>query len=657
MLILAQNTKIYKIGSNFLTRSNPACNVLVGENSEITAAKSTVPETNSKSTAHRVKPSIYSTSSPSSNGNLVTDGNNGLADISNMATGSTSSIGGKKNEILVDILRQNIANNAFKPKTKVDEKNQKSERYSTKAIKFSDINIVRKSTEETSIQDYNDGELDNFSENRNFDDIQSNLLLDDVEDVSRQRRSVNNDAEMLQTGRSGSEENILLNDYTVEYEEENVGYQTTVSSYQFDDHDSNDDEHFLVVDQIEGMKVKETTSEEATNDVIIHTQIRTPIDSKLNRNYLSLAISDNITQRPLVNNQKSNREINGTKFTSTFNHRTDHNLGDSDSNSQNDSPAIIVLFDKQSTLETNNLDIDSTEVDAHEFNSKDQQDDINVNDSTNVNTNPDAIEFFSLNSNKETTEIDKQTTYSNEISIEKDVETLSGIKHLEPRYEMFDVTRNDSIKAEDVAQVLQRISVNISIGTDSGDGTQNHGIYMLHVSVPAEHYLKPTYFSSDSPQTAVHEPPIVLKPASNQLLNDNAKVTQAPKDLGYNVERDSVGMTSIARKSAELLLEYSQEISRLNSIIEYLNDTKRLENVSANKKQSSNFFTQSDDSLLVTKKDEKAENEYITETKPHYNGNDNHINSNNFGLCNQDIPPILILEGKRFAYTNLIEFT
>lgn len=61
-----------------------------------------------------------------------------------------------------------------------------------------------------------------------------------------------------------------------------------------------------------------------------------------------------------------------------------------------------------------------------------------------------------------------------------------------PHYVMHDATtqkfkmlHNESTEENDETLEKPRILVNISIATDTGAGTQNHAVYMLHVSVPA----------------------------------------------------------------------------------------------------------------------------------------------------------------------------
>lgn len=54
-----------------------------------------------------------------------------------------------------------------------------------------------------------------------------------------------------------------------------------------------------------------------------------------------------------------------------------------------------------------------------------------------------------------------------------------------PVYETVDSLTNQTQNSSKMTHGPQRILVNVSIGTDTGSGTQNHAIYMLHVSVPA----------------------------------------------------------------------------------------------------------------------------------------------------------------------------
>lgn len=606
------------------------------------------------------------------------------------------------------------------------------------------VNNVRYQFDES---DTNDGISDVESQRRKFD--VSNLMLHDIEPMAAAAAAAATPTEMTTTTAAVASqvsdtaklenESFQANNFHVTNVDGNENDNSSDSSATKDDFNESFE---LITDSIHETLVSENVVNDShqVNDVIYAQSQTSPMpslpspsklsSSKLDQDDLNWTSSDNLMPKPLITDRESdkNDSANGMKFDETFDDNIDHKPDDNDSTLQNDSPAIIVQYDKQPILKINHLDTDSTndEVDehTHSFQERQRNDNSsnsisngneNTNASANMNENANDNENVNVNENVgsilNTKHAAKQTDkppHSNANSIDGNeyVETLSGIKHQEPRYEMLDMVHNDSIKARDVSQNMQRILVNVSIGTDSGDGTQNHGIYMLHVSVPAGPNLSPAHFDGDSPQTAIHAPPKFIRPTQskddNKDDNDNTSNVgalavsippnpQAPspmppqwqqqQHLQQTVERDPDEMSSVARKSAELLLEYSSEIARLNSIIANLNKTIECKNSyesqaltaellpssssSSSPSPSNLSYLQGNESLIVSKTDGKAENENetLTTTKPtattvpDYNENDNRINNNNFGLCNQDIPPILILEGKRFAYTHPIVFT
>lgn len=382
------------------------------------------------------------------------------------------------------------------------------------------------------------------------------------------------------------------------------------------------------------------------------------------------------------------------------NHNHNHKPEDNDNDSsalQNDSPAIIIRYDKQPILIGNQQHLVVDAVDSSVPSSGvDEQTTIMSTTTTtsstgtvrmanidtnlnrlelNANANTNGIEMNAAGANKmpqpsiETVENGNGNTNNIDALANSYIESSADLKHNEPQYEMLDVVHNkSSIESRDNVHQqqqhqrnMQRILVNVSIGTDSGDGTQNHGIYMLHVSVPAGPNLMPAYFNGNeqngggvgvalSPQTAaIHEPPIFIKPMTTQQSNSHA--------------HGNGNLNGKSTEAAALPFECSSEISRLNSIIANLNKTQQHQQHSISSSRSGN------ESLIATKN--QNENQMTmtaaATTVSDYNANDNRINetttnptvgttaaannnnNNNFCLCNQDIPPILILEGKRFC--------
>lgn len=512
--------------------------------------------------------------------------------------------------------------------------------------------------------DTNDGISDIENQRRKFD--VSNLMLDGIETTKATASAKTN------TQNDPFTRDIVVTNVDVN-EMANNFYSST----------SNDETFELITDSFHETLVfeHELNDNHHSNDV---TTIPSASDLKSNRKD-----SDNQIPQPLiVDHHESGR--NGRAAADDddeqvqFNDKINHKPEDIDSTLQNDSPAIIVQYDKQTTLKINHLDTDSMGVVEQPTTFKNELEIRNANASAN-----DISQFNTVHTIKHS---GKPLLHSNENSIDGNdyVETLSGIKRHEPRYEMFDAKQNDSIKALDIVQNMQRILVNVSIGTDSGDGTTNHGIYMLHVSVPAGPNLKPAYFDGMPPQTAVHEPPIFIKPLPKRTPDDadattitttTSAASSSPQTFRQFVERDPLECGSLTQKSAQLFLECSSEISRLNSIIANLNKTMKCTNSVLSAPQTSSpsmppttiSSLQSNESLIANETDGQVvslrnENENDSQTTKttmmmttptittnsttvsDYNSNDNRINNDNFCLCNQDIPSILILEGKRFAY-------
>ncbi|XP_055694709.1 teneurin-m isoform X2 [Lutzomyia longipalpis] len=137
----------------------------------------------------------------------------------------------------------------------------------------------------------------------------------------------------------------------------------------------------------------------------------------------------------------------------------------------------------------------------------------------------------------------------------------------------------------------QRILVNVSIGTDSGSGTQNHAIYMLHVSVPAGTDFSQQGDSSSSDESPIDSsdsiddicppkfPPAPPCPcqcsdqmAANQINSPNTEIE--PDDLSEEEKTTTQGSTTIVTESS--VLSTVSEIFQENTT----NVKKCMENVS-----------------------------------------------------------------------------
>lgn len=107
------------------------------------------------------------------------------------------------------------------------------------------------------------------------------------------------------------------------------------------------------------------------------------------------------------------------------------------------------------------------------------------------------------------------------------------------RYEVHDSnTQSQNTNTHDTQQ--QRILVNVSIATDNGSGTKNHAVYMLHVSVPADFRSNGNTDDSSDKSSSTSEPvcppepppapPCPCKCNSMDILIDEALNVTATND-------------------------------------------------------------------------------------------------------------------------------
>lgn len=180
-----------------------------------------------------------------------------------------------------------------------------------------------------------------------------------------------------------------------------------------------------------------------------------------------------------------------------------------------------------------------------------------------------------------------------------------------PIFHMLDDTNrlaNDSIEKQ-----TQRILVNVSIATDSGVGTKNHGVYMLHVSVP----VGPEFMSNIDLRNAsyAHHPHTVnVTPSFHR--NDESVAAAAPDSVSDPSSSPSCPCDCNAVAAAAAAATHNE----LNSIER---DAMANESTRENDGPSTIATATSQPSPSPTEE-------------------------NRFCLNEQDIPPILILEGEPY---------
>lgn len=659
-----------KLGSNVLTWSNPACNVLVGENSEITAAKSTVPDTN-KSTSNRSKPSIPSTSSasslvPSVGNSQTTNGNGGIVS----ATGSTNSVGGNQNKFSnrLNRFKRSLVNNAH-------------EILQSDIGSFINNNKIVKNLNNTSNQNSKrNSKIANESRwkrsiNSTSEGNDSNELVDSAEgsgfniNVDESNRHNNNFMETILNNENtdhlnANEKKHFANAFDVTYADNENARENNNNNNNIDNQvlpvieDLNNENFVLIIDSFDNIS-------DSTDMVDVFSQQDDMDDERItsssNRNFFDENSNEKITPSIITTEGT-------TTTTSTISSHFDNEQPQSGEQIQNEQ---IKLGTERSAVTTNG-DSENSERRLEELRSEDTIDSTLQNDSPAIISQYEQQlpTKFIMYGNDNSIEDDKQPQYSeNNIDGYGSIETSTAIKQQEPRYEIGEA-HNHSIKTNDLRNT-QRILVNVSIATDSGDGTRNHGIYMLHVSVPAPD-LMPQYYASNSPQYFIQTPSMLIDPAMASSQSQATLIEPIPQTLELSgqkshIEASSTSLFSPHNASIEKSIfpsDCNGEILRLNTIIEQLNKT--IENRKSKFCQNNNSYyenDENDESSVVTEthENELITNDYQTSTtmssnlnaSSNSNNNDsseNDFGRNNVGLCNQDIPPILILEGKQFAY-------
>lgn len=426
--------------------TNPACNVLVGENSEVTAAKSTILETN-KSSSNRPKTSTASTTSTSSTNSQPS---------SNTSSGGSGG-GGKQPSIQqYKRIRRSVPSlHAIND--------------GTQTVLSSVLTTVKPSSHVVSLLSPSPTSL-----NLHFNKLKPKPTS------SASSSDLASGLSLLSNSLSSAATNTLTNNIANNVAQidigESSGYGNTddsepnelhasLSSVNALVHDSNridNDDSVNAYDNSNGfVDVFDVTY--SSND---NQEITTVINNRNGYDEFDL-ITDSFVESPAFDITNDNKnDINGLETKGDAgNERPEEML-------QNDGPTIIT-HDNQLNMAIVNLDNDESLT--MQSNSPDDASPHRLLSSATLPAASKEIRTRNTSKHKPALSAD----------IENDIDKYSYVEtsYPEPTYYQMHDSNNDSINLHD--QQTQRILVNVSIATDSGAGTQNHGVYMLQVSVPA----------------------------------------------------------------------------------------------------------------------------------------------------------------------------
>lgn len=449
--------------------ANPACNVLVGENPEVTAAKSTVPETN-KSSSSRPKTSTASTTS-STNSQSSSAGASGGKDpssylhkqryrrsllfrdsniaataplIQTAASAGTPGFNGLSlHEISLTKFDRYMSSN---PSLVVA--NHPLPRQSSTTSSPVESNGIR--ADFRNYNDDNDGRMDEGESSGNGYDNGGPISLD---------AGIPLPSSLIKTNpHSSSTGDGLLNAST--------GLDSFVNVFDVT-HVTNRNEDLTASNYNNGNEAFDLITDSFDES------------SGFDINNNNLSVDDGNGTGPLLQNGKSD-----------VSSMSDPELADM---VQNDSPTIIAYG--QPSVEIVRLDDE-----AHKASSTNGQ---TLSKLQSISAPNDEVQIHTLPTHK------TKPMISNDI--ENDIDKYSYVESSYPErtyYQMHDANSNP-INTHDLTS--QRILVNVSIATDTGAGTQNHGVYMLHVSVPAGPDFLPPFINTpvvhvkDSQSVATHE--------------------------------------------------------------------------------------------------------------------------------------------------------
>lgn len=440
------STCILVAGSNVLTWSyeaNPACNVLVGENSEVTAAKSTILETN-KSSSSRPKTSTASTTSSSStnsqpSSNASSGGTGGGKDPSNHHKRYRRSVPSLR---LINVGTRTGLLRSVHATVK-------------QSSSLNDINLLKVSS----------STADRYVISLSSPSPPTNMLSNELNSDTSSSSSHSSSTTTSQYPLSASIFNgrpLAISKTFSNYKLNNVA--------QIDEGESSGDGN---------------TNDNQTNELHASLSLANALshDSYIIGNDAFDLITDSFDESSALDIINNNNENNDASIDRNA-HQPNGDANDlrPEEMLQNDGPTIIT-HDNQPSVAIVNLDNDEPLI--LQSNRPHRPLSAATSTSTLQTSKDDDVIQSHKPAAAQPTRIPSKHKPALSADIENDIDKYSYVEtaYPEPTYYQMHDSNNNSINLHD--QQTQRILVNVSIATDSGSGTQNHGVYMLHVSVPA----------------------------------------------------------------------------------------------------------------------------------------------------------------------------
>lgn len=505
------------LGSNILTLSyetSPACNVLVSENPEITAAKSTVQGTN-KATSNRAKTSTPSTLSSASASSASVASSSSSSSSSSSAASSSASLSTNNN--------QSSGSSAAAASSGGNENNF-NKRYrrslpDPKPIAIAPINIHAGT--EHRVPCTTTHATSNCANSKNVD--ASAAMRSPPSDVVTRN--------LPHSTKSPSDPTLIDANQLIDRNPGKHSPNTRASNeFILDDDFEIDNEHPSAKTFNENFNIVSDMLDDGSGHHASSGHIASTSKDNNNNDFDGKIIDDKIPVEGddaiLLNDAPSIIFYDSPTDGGAASRKDDDRPIDEFSDSSNDAVAaapnpIVEVVSENENVITAHSNANSVR-DKYIYN-------VVAGDTTNDN---------------ERNEIPNENE-RNDDEHDVFVETASSAHQQQPEFHMLDDTNRLANDSQSDPQT-QRILVNVSIATDSGVGTQNHGIYMLHVSVP----VGPEFMSNIDFQNVshMHQPHTVNVTPSFQK-NADSPSPACPCDCDAAALRNATERESMANES------------------------------------------------------------------------------------------------------------
>lgn len=472
----------FALGSNILTLSyetSPACNVLVSENPEITAAKSTVQGTN-KATSNRAKTSTPSTSTLSSS-----------ASSTSASSASSSSASAASSSASLSTNNNQSSGSSAAATSPGGNKNNFHKRYrrslpDAKSIAGAPVNSRAKKERRALCAADDDTNCEN-SKNLDASITASDNVAHRFTKTSSDRTLI--DAYQL-TDRNDDNQSPNTHATKDIYLDDDFEFNEKPSAQTFNS------EHFdIVADMFDDGSGHHASQNHVTS---------TSKNTHNNNNFDGKIIDDD--KIPIEGDDAILNDAPSIIFydspTDDASRQDDDRSNDKFSDSSSDAVAAVPSIVKLSDENDNTIRQNSAR-DKYKYN-------VIESDATNDNDGNEIPENVANDG--------ERGESSNDIFVE------TAPSNQQPEFHMLDDTNR--VTNTSIEKQTQRILVNVSIATDSGVGTETHGVYMLHVSVP----VGPEFMSNiDFPNVShMHHPHTVNVTPSFEQNDDSSGADSSP---------------------------------------------------------------------------------------------------------------------------------